>query len=120
MILAKLIATLLIRRIPAAARVNASSHRTPLTIPSITVRSPDPLRLRSLAWSLPQPSRGVRHDHISVVKPRLRLRHFVGHRGNGLNHLRLLFARQAIELTSTGDPGLARFIEQILCYRIYR
>src|SRR5580658_1674933 len=72
MMLTKLIATLEIRKIAAAVRVKATTQRTPLTTPSITV---EPLgRGRafrgSLGRSLSCALRRVGHDVIGVVQRR--------------------------------------------------
>src|SRR5580704_17283760 len=113
MILAKLIATLEIRKIAAAARVSASSQRTPLSTASIMIR---PLlrsrrtfqRREAPALScLPRALCRLREHLIRRVELRLCTRYVLADARERLEHCRLLIHRQADQFAAAVQPSLA-------------
>src|SRR5271169_2126078 len=120
MILAKLIATLEIRKIAAAARVNARMQGTLLVKTSITVESFGCARYTSLGWGLPRSPCRLGHDLIGVVHRGLGFRHVFADAGQAFQQRNLLVGRQTDQFAAAIDPGLARLVEQVDRLRIDR
>src|SRR6516225_5767439 len=104
MMLAKLMATLEIRKMADAVRVNASSHRTLLSAASIMVSSRGrprmPCRLARALYRL--------RDHlIRRAELRLRPRNIVADAPQHVEHRRLLIGGQADQFPAAVHPGLA-------------